>query len=111
MYTCQNFIDDSYDYIPEHVLGKSKYRGFRGMSKGLYKPSSFGNLQTLNPRLVEVLVRSANNGISEGCWTQYAGVRKHLQRCQQSTGKRFNFPMNQDQAIDILFSLWLPNLF
>ena len=91
-------IDGSYENAPEHVLGKSKYRGFRGGTRGLYKPTSFGNLQTLNPRLVEILVKSANNGISEGTWIQYTGVRKHLQRCQQFTGKRFSFPMDQEQA-------------
>lgn len=100
------YVDGSFTNAPKHVPGAAKYRGFRGGSKGLYKPSSFGTLSTLNPRLVQVLVNSANNGIAESTWGQYHSVRKHLERCQKSTGQRFTFPMDQNQTLRFIAFLF-----
>ena len=70
-------LDGGFANAPKHILGAAKYRGFRGGSKGMYKASSFGTLGTLNPRLVQILVKAANNGMSESTWMQYSCVRKY----------------------------------
>ena len=57
------YTDGSFETAPEQCPGKAKYCGFRGTNNGLYTTKSFGNLNNLNPKLTELLVKSANNSL------------------------------------------------
>ncbi len=62
--------DNLFVNSPEKVPGISKYRGYWGGGNGLFCAESFKGYKSLSPRLVEVLVRSANNGLAESTWKQ-----------------------------------------
>ncbi len=66
--------EEDFENIPEHLPGTAKYRGYRGGGNGLFCAESFKGYQSLSPRLVEVLIRSANSGLAESTWKQVGSM-------------------------------------
>lgn len=85
---------------PCHVLGKQKYRGFRGGGRGLYTAASFSS--SLPQNFLNTLIKAANNSLTEGTWAQYTSARRHLEGCQKHTGRRMNFPMTSNDVFHLV---------
>ena len=90
--------------MPEVALGTQKYCGYRPGGHGLYTAKSFS--PSLPVKLVQSLIKAANNSVSTGTWKQYKSARKHLERCQSSTGRRMNFPMTEDDVLCLIAYLF-----
>ena len=98
--------------MPELRPGISKYGGFMTGTggKGLFTANSFSNSGRLSPRLVQMLVNSANNGIAKGTWEGYVGVKKHLGECAKLTRVGMTFPMKKDQVLTFISYLFCKGL-
>ena len=53
----------------------------------------------------EAMVRAANHSLAKATWSTYKTVGRHIENCQEETGRRFTFPMSQSDIM--LLSSWL----
>lgn len=94
-----NIGDGVFPHRPGHMPGKQKYMGFRG-GRGLYTAASFGNSLPLN--FLNLLIKAANNSLTEGTWAQYTTARRHLEGCQKHTGRKMGFPMSSEDVYHLV---------
>jgi hypothetical protein len=83
---------------------KSKTTKYCKTVKGGFSAASFANYK-LPTSIVSAMVEAANLSLAKSTWASYKTAEAHVRRCEEATGVKIRFPM--DERMILTFVGWL----